>query len=158
MEERSCISFGFSFPHVVYYSSLWIVSLPALQLPDSYTLLTLCQESQSRMKAMFISLPSAQERTDAEKAAAAPLNELLRILHLATLIHISSINKQINEWRNTPGFSCFLWLCSLSRWELPAESQYLRFSFVPIIFFLKKDPLLRDVRRILINMCGLTLL
>lgn len=61
------------------------------------------------------------------------------VFHLATLIRISSINKQINEWRNTPGCSCFLWLCSLSQWELPAESQHSSFSFVPISFFLKRS-------------------
>lgn len=72
------------------------------------------------------------------KSCSSTLKWITDNLHLATLIHISSINKQINEWRNTPGFSCFLWLCSLPQWELPAESQYLRFSFVPISFFLKK--------------------
>lgn len=51
-EQLSRVALGFPLSlHVVCYSSLWLVSLPALLLPHSCTPLALCLELQLRVSA-----------------------------------------------------------------------------------------------------------
>lgn len=93
----SCIALGFPFPRVVYYSSLWLESLLALQLPHSYTPFTLCQDSHSRVWGMLSAESPVchllRKRDGAQISAAKPSSPPVNDFQLLTLVPMPSFKR-----------------------------------------------------------------
>lgn len=125
MELLSWIALGFFFPHVVYYSSLWLVPLPALQLPSSYAPLTLCQELQlivrGRLSVSSLSAICSGKKWSLNYCSQTFItsNEWLSSAHTHTNATLKKKKKKV-VFDDKHGLLYFSWQCS---WWLPCLTQ-----------------------------------
>lgn len=147
MEQLSWIALGFFFPHVVYYSSLWLVPLPALQLPSSYTPLTLCQELQSivwgRLSVSSLSAICSGKKWSLNYCSQNFItsNEWLSSTHTHTNAILKKKKKKksksFDDKHGLPYFSwqCSWWLLCLTQRRLLAAERRSTTTWIELIFF-----------------------